>query len=267
MHSNIDITKEISNAKFEYAAIKNGKKIAAIKGSIQNPQILWIWRYEVVAQEEEALFMEALQNEFYEDCLAKKCKVVLELNSKTMRAKYFMDKSKFVNAHINYVFEHDLLKLMPPSIVFKLVPFKEVPLAEYQHVYYESSKGDPQIDLSNLSAEDFFNQDKKELGDLWEEDLMHVISYEKEIIGVLNLRTMPHPTTGEKEGAINYLGLLPSQRRKGYGQILHLTGLQKLKALGCKSYYGGTDSYNQAMLKVFLKNKCTKAEEQYYYKI
>ena len=261
----IEIKKEIEGSKFEYSAVRNGRKMGSIKGSIQNPKILWLWRYE--KNDEESVFFEKLQKKFYSDCLENKCKILLEINEKTEQAKYFMDKSKFVESHISYVFENDLLNLKSLSKEFELLRFQEIPLLKYQKIYYESSKGDPQIDLSNLSSEEFFNQDKKELGDLWDENLMHLVSWKDEIIGVLNLRTMPHPKTRAKEGSINYLGLLPNQRQKGYGEILHLTGLHKLKALGCKSYYGGTDSQNQAMLKIFEKNNCERAEEKYCYKI
>jgi len=262
----IEIEKKVEGSKFEYAAIKNGRKIGAIKGSIQNPKILWLWKYEVIDEASESIFIEKLQERFYSDCLNRQCKVILKEDPKTAQAKYFMDKSKFVVSSINYVFESDLLDLMAPSKEFKLLPFKEVSFLEYQKIYYKSSEGDPKLDLSNLSPEEFFNQDKEELGDLWDESLMYLVSFKNHIIGVLNFRTMLHPTTGEKEGAINYLGLLQNERKKGYGQILHLTGLHKLKKLGCKSYYGGTDNTNQAMLKIFIKNNCTRAEAQYFYK-
>jgi len=262
----IQIVKKIVDSRFEYTALKNGKKLGSIKGTVQNPKIVWLWRYKVLEKAEEAVIFEKLQKRFYADCQENESKVLLVLNPKTEQAKLFMDKSDFVVASVNYVFEHDLTAIGMPEKELKLIPFKEVELSKYQEVYYESSKGDPQVDLTNLSAKGLYEQDKEEISELWNEDLMYLVSANDEIIGVLNLRTMPHPTTKEQEGAINYMGLLSSARKKGYGKALHLTGLRKLQELGCKSYYGGTDSHNQAMLKIFEKNNCKRAEEQYCYK-
>jgi len=261
----IEIEKKVEDSKFEYTALENGENIAGLKGSFINPKNLRLWRYDVFNKDKETQVFEALQKRFYSDCLEMECRIVVELFPSTESAKYFMDESEFIQSSVNYVFEDDLQNLITPSKAFHLMPFSEVDLAEYQKIYFESSKGDPQFDLEGISAKEYFNIEKEELGELYNESLMHTVSFENEVIGVLNLRIMPHPKTKEKEGAINYLGLLPNKRKKGHGQILHQTGLQKLKSLGCKSYYGGTNNANLAMLKIFNKNKCVRAEEQYTY--
>jgi len=263
---NITIKKEVVDSKFEYTAFKDEVKLASINGKIQNEHSYWLLRYESSNSNDEEALVASLQKAFYDDCVKSNAKVRIELNTKSEKAKWFMEKSNFVEAYVSYVFEHDLNGINEPEFKFDLKSFKEVPLSEYQKVYFESSKGDPQIDLTGLNASEFYVQDKKEFDDLWNEDLMYTVMHSDEILGVLNLRTMPHPKTGKKEGAINYLGLMPSQRKKGFGKALHLTGLKKLKDLGCESYYGGTDSFNVGMLKIFEANNCTRAEEQYCYK-
>jgi len=73
-----------------------------------------------------------------------------------------MDNSNFVQSHINYVFEHNLKEVSLPAKSYKLVPFNEVLLAEYQKYYYKCSKRDPQVDLNNLILNtylfNFFNK-------------------------------------------------------------------------------------------------------------
>ena len=69
----------------------------------------------------------------------------------------------------------------------------------------------------------------------------------------------------KKRGSINYVGVVRHHRRQGLGKALHLTGLRKLKDMGCKLYYGGTDSFNAGMQKIFEANNCIRMEEQYHY--
>lgn len=262
--NDVNVKKNFFENKFEYLLYKDNEKLASLKGIVQNEYVWWLWQYESFSNKEEDNVNE-LQKLFYADCLKNKTKILLELNERTEKGKIFMDTSDFEESHINYVFEHNLKEIESPRLIFNLLPLKSMSLLEYQEMYYESSKGDPQIDLTNLSAKEFYEQDKAELRELWDEDLMFMVLYDDEKLGVLNLRIMEEK--GKKEGSINYLGLLPSQRRKGYGKILHLTGLKKLKSLGCGSYYGGTDSFNKGMLKIFESNNCKRAEEQYCYKI
>jgi len=262
----ITVKKQVYDKRFEYLLFKGEESIASLKGVYQNESYWWLRRYEAFSKEEKEHANE-LQKALYNDCLENKASIRFELNDRTEEVKQFMEQSDFVEAHINYVFEHTLKNIEEPPLIFDLSPLKSMDLSKYQEIYYDSSIGDPQIDLTNLSPKEFYEQDKKELDQLWQEDLMYTVSYDNEILGVLNFRTMKKPGSEEKEGAINYLGLLPSQRRKGYGKILHLTGLKKLKDLGCVSYYGGTDSLNKAMLKIFQSNNCERAETQYCYKI
>lgn len=264
--NDVNVERNFFENKFEYLLYKDDEKLASLKGIVQNDYIWWLWQYESFSIKSEDNVNE-LQEIFYNDCLKNNTKILLELNERTENGKWFMDTSDFIESHINYVFEHNLEEIANPELIFKLLPLKNISLSEYQEMYYESSKGDPQIDLTNINPKEFYEKDKIELGELWDEELMFIVLYGDEKLGILNLRTMEDKENRSKEGAINYLGLLPSQRRKGYGKILHLMGLKKLKSLGCGSYYGGTDSFNKGMLKIFESNNCKRAEEQYCYKI
>lgn len=259
----ITIEQTIIDKKLQYTVFENEKKLATLKGQFQNATILWLSRYEVLKNADESTFLSKLQEKFRLDCHESKLQILMNHHEKTAATKQFMDTSNFAPAEINYIFEHDLKDITAPKNKLSLVPFKEVSLAEYQQFYYESAEGDPKIDLSKWSAQTYFEQDKKELEQIWDEGLMYLVCYKSQKIGILVLRVLPHPVTKEKEGAINYMGLIGSQRKKGYGKDLHLIALNKLKSLGSKSYFGGTDSTNTPMLNIFHKNNCKKAEEQF----
>ncbi len=59
-----------------------------------------------------------------------------------------------------------------------------------------------------------------------------------------------------KEGRLFYLGLLPTQRGKGLGTIVHRLGLYLLKQKGATYYVGSTGIENKPMQQIFQNNDC-----------
>ena len=88
------------------------------------------------------------------------------MNERTMKAKWFLDKSDFSISYINYVYENTLDDLGMPEFEIDLLPFKEMSLTEYQQMYYECSIGDPQVDWKNLTPKELFEKDKRENSEL-----------------------------------------------------------------------------------------------------
>ncbi len=66
-------------------------------------------------------------------------------------------------------------------------------------------------------------------------------------------------------GTLLNIALLPEEREKRYGRIIHSRGLMILKDMGLKTYMGSTETNNHAMLKVFKLNKCRKSMIQHFY--
>ncbi len=80
------------------------------------------------------------------------------------------------------------------------------------------------------------------------------------------LTYMPPRFSARKEvGTLLNIALLPEERGKGYGRIIHSRGLMILKDMGLKTYMGSTETNNHAMLKVFKLNKCRKSMIQHFY--
>ena len=68
----IKIEKNTADTFFEYALFRNEKKLASIKGSIQNKHVLWLWRYESLIPDEDDFFVDELQKELRDHCLKKR---------------------------------------------------------------------------------------------------------------------------------------------------------------------------------------------------
>jgi len=69
----------------------------------------------------------------------------------------------------------------------------------------------------------------------------------------------------EKEGTVFHIGLLPEERNKDYGRILHAKSLDILKEMGAVEYIGSTNTNNKPMMRLFELNGCKAAYKQFFY--
>ncbi|KMM36165.1 GNAT family N-acetyltransferase [Guptibacillus hwajinpoensis] len=64
-----------------------------------------------------------------------------------------------------------------------------------------------------------------------------------------------------EEGRLFYFGLLPNQRGKGLGTIVHRLGLHLLQQKGASYYIGSTGVDNKPMQQIFRNNDCRRSRE------
>jgi hypothetical protein len=116
---------------------------------------------------------------------------------------------------------------------------------------------------STLSMEQHINSVKSELGDSWRNSC-RVFLKEGRPIGI----TIPHIEPGTtNEGRLFYFGLIPEERGKAQGSILHSQSLGFLREMGATYYIGSTHLANVKMQKVFKKNECiVKSHKESYNK-
>ncbi len=263
----MQVKKYQQDALYEYQVWVGEEKKAFIKGRKINDFVWWLYGYKGVEDKNmDGIFADELLLDFVDDCSDKDTKVLVNLLG-THQAQWFIERGEFALIHTNFVFENDLKNLEEVTMDLTLKKLDEQNQALFTETYYEASKGDPKIDLEGLNPQQFLDKDKQEIGEAWDDELVHLVYQKDKLMGVLNLRTEIHPQTKMKEGAINYIGLLPTYRNKGIGQQLHLFALHRLKALGCENYFGGTEAENASMLKVFEKNQCRLVEKQGEYQI
>ncbi|NEZ00271.1 GNAT family N-acetyltransferase [Heyndrickxia shackletonii] len=116
---------------------------------------------------------------------------------------------------------------------------------------------------STLSMNQHLDSVKTELGDNWRNSCRVFINEENPIAVVI-----PHIEPGTTdEGRLFYFGIIPEERGKGLGSILHKQSLRFLKEIGATYYVGGTHSTNIKMQHIFKSNGCRlKSEMESYYK-
>lgn len=105
---------------------------------------------------------------------------------------------------------------------------------------------------SELNIKDHMGAVKSELGSHWRESCILFLRKEQPI-GI----SLPHIEPGTiNEGRLFYFGMVPEERGKGIGAMLHRKSLVLLKEMGADYYIGSTHKTNIKMQRIFLKNDC-----------
>jgi ribosomal protein S18 acetylase RimI-like enzyme len=131
--------------------------------------------------------------------------------------------------------------------------FIDICKRNYQPDIFESDAESCFIDLKRdaIKTKRFYAED-------WE-----IALYGGKYVGI----TLPqlHDEGGEI-GSNFYLGVVPEERRKGFGRALQRRAVETLRKRGAKMIVGSTDAENTAMIRVFESLGYEFSEHQYFYR-
>ncbi|WP_404456353.1 GNAT family N-acetyltransferase [Oceanobacillus kapialis] len=103
---------------------------------------------------------------------------------------------------------------------------------------------------------------ESELGSAWR-DICYYFVIDREVCGI----SIPHIEEGTTdEGRMFYFGVVPEMRGRGFGSSMHVASLSLLKQQNAAYYVGSTDTSNQAMITIFVKNGCTLRDRKGIYR-
>ena len=114
-----------------------------------------------------------------------------------------------------------------------------------------------------FSIEQIMESLESELGRDWRS---HCFIFLKEgsVLGI----SIPHIEEGTRdEGRLFYFGVIPEERGKGYGKILHHISLEIMKQFHATYYVGSTDEENNHMIGIFKANGCSLRDKKGIYRI
>ena len=129
--------------------------------------------------------------------------------------------------------------------------------------FYDSCRSGTANKNNLFTIEQVLESFKNELGTEWRTHC-YLFRKDEELIGL----SIPHIEQGTlDEGRLFYFGVVPEQRGKGYGAVLHRLSLGLLKSLGATTYVGSTDESNRHMKRIFEKNGCRLRDKKGIYRI
>jgi RimJ/RimL family protein N-acetyltransferase len=173
------------------------------------------------------------------------------------RAGFVIDKKKvFVEKDLaGYRATHD-----DP---FAYRPLSEVGEPAFIGIMTEAAAGDPFEDASTRDPEEDFRDLKTYAGAKFDATRWKVAYLDDEPVGVVLPQEFPND---KKEGTLFYVAVRPRFRGRGFGKVLHASGLAFLADQGLLRYFGSTDTRNHPMMRIFAVNGCEQTGRQFFYK-
>ena len=193
--------------------------------------------------------------------------VLNEKEAKQTQYTSLLEEFSYQKQETQYFYKRDLtsFEVLKMKTSLEIKSLEEITSDVFIKAWTEASAGslNASIPFSSLSVEKEFEGMKSELGSDYKKSCL-VIFYENQPVGV----TMPQIEQGTiDEGRLFYFGILPSFRKKGWGEYLHKLSLQLLKKMGATYYIGATGQNNVPMQRIFQANDCELIERKFIYKL
>ncbi len=146
---------------------------------------------------------------------------------------------------------------------FTYRPLSEIDEPAFLGIMTEAATGDPFEEVDARDPEEDFRDLKAYAGSKFDPTWWRVAYLDDEPVGV----ALPQEFSDrEKEGTLFYVGVRPRFRGRGFGRVLHASGLAFLAGKGVTRYVGSTDTRNHPMVRIFVVNGCDQTGRQLFYK-
>jgi len=209
-----------------------------------------------------------LRKRFYRFAEKEKYIIQSENSERDKKQTEFLNDCGFVIKYSKQVFlknlvKHDFLY----HDIFKYRSIDKTGIEKFFEIF-KASADDPIRTIDRFKKN--INRVKREYKNEDSISNWKLVFLKRKPIGIIMpfkiLTYLPPRFSARKEvGTLLNIALLPEERGKGYGRIIHSRGLMILKEMGLKTYMGSTETNNYAMLKVFKLNKCRKSMIQHFY--
>ncbi|RPI14628.1 MAG: hypothetical protein EHM58_15985 [Ignavibacteriae bacterium] len=223
-----------------------------------------------IKNEKNKKIINELRKRFFEFAKREKCIIQSEDSERDMPQSNFLIDCGFKIKYSKICFVKNLINhTFPYDDIFQYRSINDTGIEKFFEVF-RASCADPIRTLSGFKR--YIKRMIKEYNCGDDIDNWKSVFLKERPVGIImpfKILTVMAPkfTTRRKVGTLLNIALLPKERGKGYGRIIHSRGLMILKDMDLKTYLGSTNTDNYAMLKVFKINKCRKELIQNFYHI
>ena len=172
----------------------------------------------------------------------------------------FLEESGFNIKYIKIIYEKDLRQHQYQyEDIFGYISLEETGLKHFMRVFEKTADVGIEKDVSPY---EYFNVIIDYAGDKYNPANYQVVIHNGKEIGVIMPQVYPD---NNKEGTIIHMGVVPEERNKGYGKIMHSKSLEILKNQGVEKYIGSTNANNKSMIRLFEINGCSEWFKRKFY--
>lgn len=200
-------------------------------------------------------------NKLCEFCKINSIVISTDNRNYDMPTTNFLEEFGFKIKYEKIIYEKNLDKhYFEYTDFFEYKSLQELGLNKFMKVFEQITDFYAEREGSEM---EFFNELFSFTGDNYDPSCYLVPIYNAKEIGVIIPHVFPKK---DKKGTLIYIGVVPEERNKGYGKIMHSKGLEILKNKGVKRYIGSTMTTNKSMLRIFEANGCTvRLKRKFYY--
>jgi GNAT superfamily N-acetyltransferase len=244
-------------------AIDGDRPVGRLEGVFLNPKLYFIRELLAAPHAEHARVGAALASHLGESFAAEGVEVLSWDRPDAVHINAALERAGFVVKKEKVFVEKDLEGFSSPhEDPFTYRSLAEVGEDRFLDVMAPASEGDPFEDASARDPRREFSELVSFAGSAFDATWWRAAYLDHDPIGVV----LPQSFANKKhEGTLFYVAVIPEFRGRGFGRILHATGLAFLADHGVSRYIGSTDARNLPMIAVFRTNGCEQTGRQLFY--
>lgn len=245
-------------------AVEGGHPVGRLEGAFLNPRLYFIRELLTSERADQRAVGAALLSYLNPSFAADEVEVLSWDRTDAVHINAALESAGFVVKKEKIFVEKSLEGLK----AFREDPFAYRSLSEigrdrFLGVMAPASEGDPFEDAAARDPRTEFRELVSLAGEAFDPTWWRVAYLDRDPIGVV----LPQIFSNRKsEGTLFYVAVLPEFRGRGYGRVLHASGLAFLAARGVTRYIGSTDARNYPMIAVFKANECEQTGRQLFYR-
>jgi len=245
-------------------AVLDGRPVGRLEGVFLNPKLYFIRELRASEQADRDAVDAALVSHLTPSFAADEIEVLSWDRPDSAHINTALERAGFVIKKEKIFVEKSIEGLKP----FREDPFtyrslEDVGRTRFLEVMAPAAEGDPFEDATARDPEREFEELVSFAGDAFDPTWWRVAHLDDDPIGVV----LPQCFSSRRhEGTLFYVAVLPEFRGRGYGKVLHASGLAFLASRGVTNYIGSTDARNYPMIAVFRANECEQTGRQLFYR-
>lgn len=245
-------------------AVEDGRPVGRLEGVFLNPKLYFVRELLTSERTDRDVTDTALLSYLCASFAAEGVEVLswdrpdaAHVNAALVRAGFVVSKEKvFVELKLDeFEGRHE-----DP---FTYRSLTEIGEDRFVELMTKSATGDPFEDVSLRDPRSDFRDLINYAGAGFDPTWWRVAYLDRDPIGVVLPQVFSDRTN---EGTMFYVAVLPEFRGRGFGRVLHASGLAFLAAKGITRYIGSTDARNLPMIAVFRANGCEQTGRQLFYR-
>lgn len=245
-------------------AVENGRPVGRLEGTFLNPKLYFVRELLASDEADRGEVAAALAKYLGSSFAPEGIEVLSWDRPDAVHINAALERTGFVVSKAKIFVEKDLRAFRAAQEdPFVYRSLAEIGEDRFLEIMSRAAEGDPFEDVAARDPRRDFRDLVGYAGAAFDPTWWRVAYLGRDPVGVVLPQVFSDRTN---EGTLFYVGVLPEFRGRGFGRMLHASGLAFLAGRGITRYVGSTDARNFPMIAVFRANGCEQTGRQLFYR-